>query len=411
MNIKLLSVFVIAGFLLSISSWAELRVGASSTTINPKKGVFLGGYGKNRKCTGVHDNLYAKAVVFDDGHLPVALVILDSVGTHYDTIQQIRQLASQSVKNISIPPERVIVSSTHTHCSPDNIGVYGPNQVTSGRDPEYIQSMVKKAAKQVALAAQNLESTTLVWAKAPGGEWAVNDSEPEDIVRDLTIIQCLNRKGKSIATLTNFACHPTVLDGNTTEASSDWVGSFYANMAKALPGEHIFLQGGIGGWIQPKTPERTFTLAERYGNDLAHRALEALKSSKKLLGTDIRFANKVFMMPNQNEGFKQLSQAGVIPRPISEGIETEVAWFAIGSAQFATHPGETAPTFTWATEALMDSEPKLVLGLGLDELGYILKPTYFVDPKAIPHAEYLTMMSPGPKAGASMMAALEAIIP
>ncbi len=397
--------------LLALPAFAELRVGAASTAINPEKGTFLGGYGQNRQCTGVHDNLYAKAVVFDDGKLPVALVILDSVGTQYDTIQLVRERASELTKAVSIPPERIIVCSTHTHCSPDNIGIYGPDQMTSGRDPEYIRGMVEAAATQVAKAAALLRPATLSWAKARGGEWAVNDCEPGDLIEDLTIIQCLDAKGTSIATLTNFACHPTVLDGDTTEASSDWVGAFYASMADAMPGEHLFLQGGIGGWIQPETPERTFKLAKEYGDDLAQRSLAALKNDVPVKGTDIRFAHKVFNMPNANEGFAQLSAMGIMPRGITDGIETEVAWFSVGTAQFATHPGETAPIFTRATEALMDTEPKLVLGLGLDELGYILKPGYFIDPKAIPHAEYLTATSPGPESGPSMMKALESIIP
>ena len=109
--------------------------------------------------------------------------------------------------------------------------------------------------------------------------------------------------------------------------------------------------------------------------------------------------------------FAKTQGLNLVPRPLGDTIETEVAWFSVGDAQFATHPGETAPAFTWATEELMDSGPKFVLGLGLDQLGYILKPEYFDDPEAIPHAKYLTSMSPGPDAGPSMMAALESIIP
>ena len=116
-------------------------------------------------------------------------------------------------------------------------------------------------------------------------------------------------------------------------------------------------------------------------------------------------------MPNENERYTQMAAVGLVPRPIENGVETEVAWFAVGNAQFATHPGESAPAFAWATEKLMDTEPKFVIGLGLDEIGYILKPDYFDDPKAIPHAEYLTATSPGRQSGASMMSALEAIIP
>ena len=50
-------------FLVVAFSWsgsAELRVGASSTSINPANGTLLGGYSQNRASTGVHDDLFAK---------------------------------------------------------------------------------------------------------------------------------------------------------------------------------------------------------------------------------------------------------------------------------------------------------------------------------------------------------------
>jgi neutral/alkaline ceramidase-like enzyme len=408
-RIRLIAWIMVA--VIALPAGAELRIGAASTAINPADGVYLGGYSEKRQCTGVHDDLYAKAIVFDDGDTAVALVVLDSVGTQYDTIQKIRRQASAGVKNIALPAERVIVVSTHTHCSPDTIGIYGPDDTTTGRDPGYMESLVTKAAAQVVRAAQGLQPATIRCAVAQGGDWAVNDSEPGDVVRDITVLQCLDADGKTVATLTSYACHPTVLDGDTTLASSDWVGAFYSGMSDALPGEHLYLQGSIGGWIQPVTPERSFSLAAQYGTDLAQRALAALESTQPLEGTNVRFANRVFAMPNQSELYKQISVAGLVPRPLGETIETEVAWFSVGNAQFATHPGETAPEYTRATRKLMDTEPKIVLGLGLDQLGYILKQSFFDNRDTIPHAPYLTTVSPGPDAGPSMMAALETIIP
>jgi hypothetical protein len=390
---------------------AGLRVGVAAAPINPDDGTWLAGYSPSRQSAGIHDNLYAKAVVFDDGKTPVALVTLDSIGTMYDTIQQIRARAAEKVKAIELPPERVVVQSSHTHCSPDVIGIYGPDQTTCGRDPKYMAKLVETASDQVAAAAAARQPATLSYAKATGMEWAVNDSEPGVVDDVALVLDVTGTDGEPIATLTNFACHPTVLDGDTSEVSSDWVGAFYKTMSENMPGEHLYLQGSVGGWIQPKTPERTFALAEQYGQDLAQKVLAALQDTTPVEGAEIRFAHKVFGMPNANEGYKQMSLAGLVPRPLTDTIETEVVWFAVGNAQFATHPGETAPAFTWATRDLMDSEPKFVLGLGLDQLGYIVKTDYFDNTDQYKFAEYLTEMSPGREAGPAMMAALEEIVP
>lgn len=394
------------------STTSDLRVGAASSPVNPADGTFLAGYDQNRRSTGVHDDLYAKAVVFDDGTTAIALVVVDSVGIQYDTVGKIRAAASEKTTAVSLPPEQIVVASTHTHCSPDVIGIYGPDQTQTGRDDTYMNLLIDTCANTVAKAAAGLEPAALVTAETECVGWAVNDSEAGELDNSVTILQCVRDSGDPIVTLTGFACHPTVLDGDTTLVSADWVGAFYKEMAANTPGEHMFVQGGVGGWIQPKTPERTFALAESYGKDLAAKTRAALEQTAPVNGTTVRFARKVFAVPNENELFKQIGAAGLnlIPREFVDGVETEVAWFAVGDAQFATHPGETAPKFTWDTEALMDTGPKFVVGLGLDQLGYIVKPEWFDSPD-IPFATYQTSMSLGRQAGPSMMTALGSVIP
>lgn len=406
----LLACLVLALTCLAYAATPALQVGSASAVINPAEGTLLGGYDHNRKSTGVHDDLYAKAVVFYDGESAVALVVLDAFSLQYDTTNEIRAAASKKVTKILLPPERIIAQATHTHCAPDTCGIYGPDEEHTGRSPEYMKLFVETAAEQVVRAVDTLQPAKLVYAETECVGWAVNDSEPNVLDNAVTILQCLDLKGKSIATLTNFACHPTVLDGNTTLVSADWVASFYKTMS-AMPGQHLFLQGPIGCWIQPKTPERTFALAEKYGTDLGRKTLAALKKPTPITDAKIRFAHKVIQVLNANISFKLMGKLGLIPRPFGNTIETEVAWFAIGPAQFATHFGETAPIYGLKTKALMKTGPKFILGLGLDHLGYICPPEFFEKQKTIPFADYNISMSPGPDASLEMMEALASIVP
>lgn len=391
---------------------AGFRVGVSSAAVNPPVGTYLAGYDQDRRSTGIHDDLCAKAIVFADGTTSVALVVIDAISIQYPTTQQIRERASAKVKNLDLPPEHIITQATHTHCAPDTIGIYGPDQMHTGLSKDYMDRLVETAADVVARAAASLQPATLYHAKTECVGWAVNDSEPEILDNSVTILECKDAQGKTMATLTNFACHPTVLDGDTTEVSADWVGTFYKRMAEGRSGVHFFLQGSVGCWIQPKTPERTFALAARYGADLAEETLAALTNTTPLAGTAVRVATKQVQIPQRNPLFTLMSTAKLVERSfVGDTVETEVAWFAVGPAQFATHPAETAPEFTFQTRELMNTGPKFVLGLGLDHLGYFCPPRYFDDPESIPHAPYLTQMSPGKNAGPVMMAALREIIP
>ena len=156
--------------------------------------------------------------------------------------------------------------------------------------------------------------------------------------------------------------------------------------------------------MQPEKVDRTFEEAEQKGRALGAVVTDALKRSKMLEGHKLSFSSSRFEMPINNKALKQMAAAGIIRRDIGEGTPTEIAWFSIGNAVFATQPGETSPLYSFATKNLMTNKgPKFVLGLGQDELGYILKPEFF-DPGTKLHvAPYLTGMSPGKEAGALMI--------
>jgi len=55
-----------------------MKAGVASTIITPPVGGWL--LGPVARSTGVHDDLYAKALVLDDGNQSVAIVCLDLVG-------------------------------------------------------------------------------------------------------------------------------------------------------------------------------------------------------------------------------------------------------------------------------------------------------------------------------------------
>jgi hypothetical protein len=82
----------------------------------------------------------------------------------------------------------------------------------------------------------------------------------------------------------------------------------------------LFLNGAIGGWVQPEYEEKTFKRAELRGRQLGVAVEEALKLSTASVSSDINFKSKTFYLPVSNVGFHQLSQAGVIDRQITESF-------------------------------------------------------------------------------------------
>ncbi|MEE4283175.1 MAG: neutral/alkaline non-lysosomal ceramidase N-terminal domain-containing protein [Pseudomonadales bacterium] len=383
------------------------RVAAGSVDITPAEGTYLAGYGPDRKSTGAADAIHIKAALVKTGSDLLALLTIDCIGLTRPDILAIETGIAQK-----IPEAKVVVSSTHTHAGPDVVGIWGPAFWRSGRDEEYIAQLVETAVALVARTATQLQPATsrLASAELPLA-WVENVSEPELLDRRLAVMQFVDRKGASLLTLVNYACHPTVLGPENTEVSADYVAGFYQKLTSELGGEHLFLQGAIGGWVQPLQGDRSHELALAHGESLAAAVIDLLADAQNNAYAPLVFRQQQVDVPLHNWGFRLLMWLGVLDRQTYDGaMRTSVAWFKIGEAEFVTHPGETSPAYSLASRELMDTRHSFVLGLSQDAMGYILKPEYFADDAAYPHAEYLTSVSVGATAGPLIMQAVKEVV-
>ncbi|KKL88670.1 hypothetical protein LCGC14_1922410, partial [marine sediment metagenome] len=96
-------------------------VGAAALPITPlpqhlEGRLYLGGYDGylGRPARGVHDELFARALVLGDGDSTVALLVLDLVGMSNRHIARIRRAAA---RRLEIPEAAVLVACTHSHAS------------------------------------------------------------------------------------------------------------------------------------------------------------------------------------------------------------------------------------------------------------------------------------------------------
>lgn len=381
--------------------FGELRVGVSYQSITPKLGSFIAGDKINRRFTSVHDSLYVKAMVLSDSKNTMAFLVFDCIGMLHPTLVEIRKEISSRIPASELDPAHIVMASTHTHSGPDVVGIWGPDQLTSGVDSEYMEQIIQKSADAIYTAWQNKQRAKAVYAETQFGEdWVFNISDSLNLDRSLTILQFVDHQGKSIATLNNFACHPTIMDGISSAVSADYLSSVYTVLDEKIGGVNFFLQGAIGGWVQPEYETKSFENVNKRGMELGRKIITALNDPTKLNSDSIQFKSKIFNLPVSNPNFQQLAKIGVINRAMTDSVSTEIAWFSIGNAQFVTHPGETTPTHSLESKRLMTNQgPKFVIGLGMDALGYILTPEFYEENPKVKHSEYLTGMSIDEEAG------------
>ncbi len=102
------------------SAAADFLVGTASADITPPIGWRKAGGYDEVIAKGVHDPLFAKALVFEQGGVRAALVVCDLTGMSRPVCDRARAEASRLT---GIPVAHIAISATHTHGGPEYHGV------------------------------------------------------------------------------------------------------------------------------------------------------------------------------------------------------------------------------------------------------------------------------------------------
>jgi neutral ceramidase len=136
-----------------------LRAGAAAVDITPPLGASLDGIimqiGPARE---IHDRLYARCIVLDDGRMRVAVVVCDLTIVCQMVFDKAKAIARE---HTGIPTDRMLMSATHTHMAPRVIGA-GKSQL----DKEYYETLAQRIADAVSQALKNLAPATVGWGAA-----------------------------------------------------------------------------------------------------------------------------------------------------------------------------------------------------------------------------------------------------
>jgi neutral ceramidase len=271
---------------------ATLQAGAARIVITPPIGVPLSGYfaaeGRKETARAVHDDLYARALVFSDGIHTFAIATTDLIALGDDELAMVRMEVQQRA---GIAPEHLILASTHTHSGPI-VHPFPPSDLVPGQaDEDYYRLLPRLIGSAVAMAAQRMRPA--LFGAGTGQSYInINRREflpdgtlrglpflgrnPDGIVdRDAGVLRVDDAAtGLPLAVLLSYACHPVVL-GPNVEISADYVGYTLSFLERALgPGVVALLANGAQGDMNAIVHPGTFADAERLGYMLGAEALK-----------------------------------------------------------------------------------------------------------------------------------------
>ncbi len=263
----------------------------------------------------------------------------------------------------------------------------------------------------------------------------IRDSrDPVIIDETLSALRLVDGSDETIATLVNFASHPETLANDNLYLTSDYVHALRRVVEKGSqwfesPGKPgfggvcVFLNGAVGGMmttlgVEVTTPDglsfqsASFEKADAIGQLLGEAAVDAISNGKAVQEPELEFVAEEFTAKLENAALELMYQTGIIERTQcpdeitgDNSVCTEMVLIRVGPVEMLSIPGEllpelaiggydgshvgsddyqfidpnnpnpppieTAPEGPYLKDR-MEADYRWIIGLGNDELGYII---------------------------------------
>lgn len=332
-----------------------MKAGFARVCIDPPYGAPICGYYEARFNKGIHDSLYVRATVFDDGDKKAAVIALDLgvLGTEYF------EAMKNAVHEASgIDRDAIFINLSHTHTGPSIGKDFAAEGGTS--TPEYDATLIASVRDAVMYAVNDLCEVRVETASAQArnisfvrryrmkdGSVATNPGVnnpnidralgvPDETVKLVKLI----RDGADDIFIVNFGTHPDSVGGEYI--SADYIGYVCSIIETAVPGTKcMFLQAPQGDVnhvnVHPTSGESAITTigfdgvprgikhAEHMGRVIAGAVLSVCSVTEPLKTDRIKFASAEVHLPSHKEN-DRLDEARKIYELYSSGRADELPY-------------------------------------------------------------------------------------
>ena len=289
------------------------KAGAAASNITPWLDEGIVGGWSSPAGTYIHDELYARCLVLDDGSTRLAIVIVDNLGLAREVCDLAKQLIQ---KHTGIPENHVLIAATHTHSS---ISARPPNVLKPEEDmSQYGQFVARRISDGIRRAIAHLEPARIGWGTVDvpehlnnrrwfmkpevklvnpfGGLDKVRMNPPAgspDLVKpagpvdpQVCFISVQSRDGRPIALLANYSLH-YVGGVGPGHISADYFGMFADRIQELLGADRLdppfvgMLSNGASGDVNnisfqnPRPAKKPYEQMRYVAYDLAQKVFEA----------------------------------------------------------------------------------------------------------------------------------------
>ncbi|MFD4605015.1 hypothetical protein ACFWPQ_44245 [Streptomyces sp. NPDC058464] len=246
------------------ASEAALKVGAGRAAIGiPASLLPLDGF------TTVHDDLYVRVLLLENGPARVALVVLDLTSISAEAIAQIRAVIARTA---SVATGDIVVTVTHTFSAP-----HVQASTSSAGAAQYVQNITAAASAAVTAAVQGLRPARVGHATGTcdvnvnrdvhtADGWWLGTGESGTSDKSVGVTRFDDADGNPIAVLVNYSVQSSVMmesvmANGDLPVSADLAGAAVEHVEKQYGGDVVgfFLVGSCGDQ-SPAFRSKRFTI-------------------------------------------------------------------------------------------------------------------------------------------------------
>lgn len=267
--------------------------GAARGDITPPVGIYhrMWGAALHDRSTGVHRPLTATVLYLqsrdEPSQRPLVVIALDHC---LFWAKEMADLLDSVSRQASVDRASLIVYFSHTH----GAGLMGLERthLPGGELIEpYLAGLATTIASLVSEARDRVRPASIVYGHGKCSLAKNRDFLDEerghyvcgfnpDGITDETVVvgRVSDDQGNLIATLVNYACHPTTLAWENTLISPDYLGGMREVVEGATAAPCLFIQGASGDLGPLESYVGDVEIADRNGRQLGYAALEALET-------------------------------------------------------------------------------------------------------------------------------------
>lgn len=295
--------------------------GAATVNITPPLPVPMSGYAnRDQPSKGVHDDIFARAFVFDDGKTKTCIIQADLIGFSFEFADEI---AREIEKKTGIPKQNTLLVAVHNHGAPvtrtygeaitDNLSAY-----LTDLKKKLIEVSTEAHTKRVpALIGTGKGKCTMNINRrgrhGDGGIWLGRN--PDGLCdHDVDVLKIDNLAGETIGLMVNWPCHATVGGQENYQITGDWPGAaarYVEQNYKAVP---IGITAGASGDINPiYGPHNNFGEMNAIGMLLGEEIVKVTKSIQPQKVHSVTVLQREIEVPGKEKTATRMPNEKMVP--------------------------------------------------------------------------------------------------